>query len=320
MIKQSVKNYFKCLKYVFTPLGIIALGFVCGLSIAVPAIIDAVSDMCTRVMSIVGDAVDFELLFDNISASINALDWSDPAQALSTIFTKEWFNDTVVNNLVEIVGDVDVYIAQINVAISECVDTIILYAIVIAIFVVIAFIAGYFLTRRMIRGDIAKRSFKNFLIETAVGAVLWTACTSLCIWLAFLWKNSIYISVIVAFILACFVSLLNAYITYGRKKVPFKSVVNIKNIIKLIISNAIIFAIGIAITVLIALITNIIVGAFVAIGIIMVTVPVMELTSDSYVKALARDSEQPIDIPEQPKTEQTETEQTETATANNNGE
>ncbi|MDE5563321.1 MAG: hypothetical protein K2J01_07260 [Clostridiales bacterium] len=306
MIKQSVKNYFKCFKYVFTPLGIIALGLVCGLSIAIPNIIAAISDTCKTIANISGKSIDFKALFDNIVAAINALDWSDPATALSTMFTKQWFYDTIMSNLNPIVADVESYMAQIGAAVNDCVNQIIVNGIVVVIFVVIAFIASYFLTKWMIRKDIAKRTIKKFIVSTLIGSVLSAAVASVTIWLGIVWHNSIYISVIVAFVLALVFSLFNAYITHGHKKVPLRSVVNVKNVAKLLLSDCIIFVIGIAISVLIALITNIIVGVFVAIGLISVTVAVMEMTAEAYVKELADKSERQCAQAEQPSPAPTE--------------
>ena len=290
MIKQSVKNYFKCLKYVFTPLGIIALGLVCGLSIAIPQMIDAVSEMCKRIMDISGKSIDFKVLFDNIVSSINALDWSNPVAALGTMFGKQWFYDTIMNNLNQFVADIQSYMAQIGAAVNDCIYQFIVYSVVVVIFVIIAFIASYFLTKWMIRKDIAKRTIKKFIISTVIGSVLSAAYASATVWLGIKWHNSIYITVIVAFILTLLFSLLNSYFTHGYKKVPLKSVVNVKNAAKLLLSDCIIFAIGVVISVLIAVITNIIVGVFVAIGLVIVTVSVMGMTSDAYVKELAEGS------------------------------
>ncbi|MDE5593066.1 MAG: hypothetical protein K2I75_03945 [Clostridiales bacterium] len=306
MIKQSVKNYFKCFKYVFTPLGIIALGLVCGLSIAVPNIIAAISDTCKTIANISGKAINFKALFDNIVAAINALDWSDPATALSTMFSKQWFYDTIMSNLNPIVADVESYMAQIGAAVNECVNQIIVNCVVVVIFVVIAFIASYFLTKWMIRKDIAKRTIKKFIVSTLIGSVLSATVASVAIWLGIIWHNSIYISVIAAFVLALTFSLFNAYITHGYKIVPLKSVVNIKNAAKLLLSDCIIFVIGIAISVLIAVITNIIVGIFVAIGLISVTIAVMEMTAEAYVKELADKSERQCAQVEQPSPAPTE--------------
>ena len=36
MIKQGIINFFKKLKYFFTPLGALALGLIFGLSVAIP--------------------------------------------------------------------------------------------------------------------------------------------------------------------------------------------------------------------------------------------------------------------------------------------
>lgn len=317
MIKQSVKNYFKCFKYVFTPLGIIALGLVCGLSIAIPNIVSAVSDMCKNILDISGKSINFKVLFDNIVAAVNALDWSDPMTALGTMFGKQWFYDTVMSNLNPIVTDIEGYMTQIGAAVNECVNQIIVNAVVVLIFVIIAFIASYFLTKWMIRKDIAKRTIKKFIISTVIGSLLSTVCASATIWLGIVWHNSIYITIIAAFILALLFSLLNAYITHGHKKVPLKSVVNIKNAAKLLLSDCIIFVIGIAISVLIALITNIIVGVFVAIGLISVTVAVMEMTAEAYVKELAENYEQQSETTEHSAEQDSPAQANEAATTQN---
>ncbi|MCH5155586.1 MAG: hypothetical protein J1F69_03180 [Clostridiales bacterium] len=293
MIKQSVKNYSKCLKYVFTPLGIIALGLAFGLSIAIPLILGSISDMCKEIVEISGKSIDFEALMSNLVAAIEALDWSKPMEALKTVFTKKWFSDTVINNINPIVDDIEAYLAQVEKAIDVCINKVIGYAVIVGVFVVVAFIASYFLTKWMIRRDIAKRSIKQFVISTLIGSVLAAVFSAIGIWLVILWSNSIYITIIVAFLLSALYSLFSAYITHGHKKVPLKSIVNIKNVSKVVLSDLIIFAIGIAIILLVTVITNFVVGIFVAIGLLIVTVSVMEMTADAYVKDLVNNSQVP---------------------------
>lgn len=288
MIKQSILNYFKSLKYVFTPLGIIALGLAFGLSVAIPGIINAVSDMCKKVVDISGKAVDFDALMSNIVTAVRALDWSDTLSALQQILTKNWLYDNVVNYI----GDPEVYIKQIQAAVSDCVGQIILNAIAVGVFVVIAFLASCFLTKWMIRRDIAKRTLKQFIISTLIGSALAAILLCLMIWLAFLWRYSIIITAIAAFFAVALYSLFNAYLTYGRKKVPLKFIVNIKNASKLALSDLIMFAIAVAITVIVSLITNVIVGLFVCLGLLIVTASAMGVTSDAYVKALADDTDE----------------------------
>lgn len=292
MIKQSIKNYFKCLKYVFTPLGVIALGLVVGLSIAIPGVIGAASKMCANIVEVSGEAIDFEVLFSNIVDSIRSLDWSDPATALSTMFTNEWFSDTVIANLNKFIADIESFFEQIKMAIETFISVVIYYIIVIAITVIIAFIAGFFLTKWLIRRDIAKRTLGKFLIGTALGALLSAACLTLGLWLQIEWSGAIYVTAAVGILLATFIPLFKAYTVYGRKKVAFKAVVNIKNILKLILSDLIIFAFGIVIVIAVVLLTNIAVGVFVGIGIVTVTIPVIEMIADAYVKQLADNAPQ----------------------------
>lgn len=287
MIKQSVINYFKCLKYVFTPLGVIALGFVCGLSIAIPAAISSAKAMCAEIVEISGKSIDFDVLIQDFVKSVQALDWSDVWGALKTMSTKEWWISTFETDINNIIGDIEGYVTQVFDAIQRCVDDIIAYAILVFVFVIIAFTAAYFLTRWIIRRDIAKRNLWKFLLGTLCGALLSATITAVTIWFGAIWSESVYISAIVAFLLASTLSLVSAYLIHGFKKVPFKTIVNAKNVANLLLSDLIIFIIAIVIAILISLIVNIAVGIFVAIGLVCVTVSVLEMNAEAYVKATA---------------------------------
>ena len=52
MILKSLKNYFVNLKYIFTPLGVLALGAIIGLSILVPGVISAVNELIDSVVEL----------------------------------------------------------------------------------------------------------------------------------------------------------------------------------------------------------------------------------------------------------------------------
>ena len=73
MIRQGIVNFFKNLKYFFTPLGTIALGVVFGLSILIPGMIDATSKLVKDVKEVLAaSAVDFPTLKEGVIAAVKA--------------------------------------------------------------------------------------------------------------------------------------------------------------------------------------------------------------------------------------------------------
>ena len=287
MLVKSLKNYLKSLKYVFTPLGMLAVGLVLALSVTIPIAISSIKQMCTEVMRVTGETFDFSVLFNDFITAVTALDWSDANAALGVMSTKEWWLATFEKNLHIVVDNFGEYFAQIQVLVNECISDLIAIALTIVAVVLLSYIGAFFLTQWLIRRDIAKRSFWKFIISTLFGSILTAALAAASVWLGVLWTYSLFISIPVSIILSTAMTLISAYVIQGNKKVPFKKVVNFKNIAMLLLADLIIFAIAIAITVIVLLITNVAVAIFVALGLLCVTLAVLEMNAESYVKDLA---------------------------------
>ena len=287
MIKQSVKNYFKCLKYIFTPLGVLALGVMIGLSILIPGVISSVSEMTDKIAQASDKAIDLSVMLDGFVDAVRELDWSDTVGAVKQMFSESWLYEVFSENLDTLVGDIEVFTTAVSDAITMCVSKIAVYFAVLVVFTVIGFLAGFLLTKRFIRLDIAKRRFYKFLINATVDAVLTGTAVAFCVWITSLWLPGLFISAAVTYILSAFISLTEAYITHGFKKVPFKKIVNIKNAAKLLLADLIIFVIAVTFVTVITVMTNAVIGLFVAMGFTDVTVAVMTLNAEAYVKVFA---------------------------------
>ncbi|MDE6401242.1 MAG: hypothetical protein K2L54_01370, partial [Clostridiales bacterium] len=121
MIKQGIKNYFISLKCVFTPLGAFALGVVLGLSIFIPCVISAVSALCDDVVKIVGSVeADFDAMWAYIVTAVRALDWSEPLEAVNTVFSQKWLTDTLNGCLDSLLGGRVAFEEQLAAAVSVC--------------------------------------------------------------------------------------------------------------------------------------------------------------------------------------------------------
>ena len=88
MIAQGLKNYIKNLKFVFNPLGTIALGFVFGLSILIPVIMSSANTLVESVKSIFSNAnIDLTALKESVVSAFQALNWFASMYFLNVLFT-----------------------------------------------------------------------------------------------------------------------------------------------------------------------------------------------------------------------------------------
>ncbi len=287
MIKRGIKNYFVSLKYVFTPLGAFALGIVLGLSIFVPCVISAVSALCDDVVEIVGAVeVDFDSMWAYIVSAVRALDWSNPLEALNTVFTEKWLTDTLNGCLDKLLGGKTAVEAQIAEAVSVCLSSVLRGAIAFAAFSVLGLVGGFWFTKWIIRRNIAKRGIWKFVLMTLADAVLSAALIVITAWLAAMWWASAFISAVATVLLVGAFALVEAYFVHGRNKVPFKQVVNFKNLFKLLLTNVIVFSIAFIITIVLVAF-NAVAGIFIGVAFIAIAFIVTGLNAESYVKAIA---------------------------------
>ena len=288
MIKQGIKNFFINLKYFFTPLGTIALGFVFGLSIAIPGIISSISALADDVKTILGDAtVDFAVLKDSLFAEVKGLNWRDPFDALGSMLSVDWITNTINSCAKAFVEDIEIYTSPINDAVVVFMNDIVTYVTVIITFIVLGLIGGYVLVKWLVRRNMAKRSVWKYFLNSFIDSLLTATLVVFCVWLISIWKPSIFITTFLSIILFGFISLFEAYVVHGLKKVKIKEVVNGKNILKLFATNLLILLSAAILTGLAVILTNMIVGIFMGVAFIETAFIVIGFNAEAYVKSVA---------------------------------
>lgn len=293
MIKQGIINFFKNLKYFFTPLGALALGLIFGLSVLIPGIISSVSTLANEVQTILSDTtIDFTALENSIISAIQSLDWGNPLDAIGTMLNSDWLVSTLNDCVDSFVEITEVYATQFNAAVNTFThDIAISFAALIA-FLVLGLIGGFFLTKWLIRRNIAKRSLWKFLLHSFVDSILSSTLVATCVWLISVWKPSIFISSVISVLLFGFISLLEAYIVHAWKKTDIKRIVNLKNIFQLFLTDAIILVLVGVFVQLIVLLTNTFAGLSVGIVLMEIAFIVIGLNAESYVKTIVKDSDE----------------------------
>lgn len=292
MIKQGIINFFKNLKYFFTPLGALALGLIFGLSVAIPRTVSSVSDFAGSVQSILSDTtIDFTALENSIISAIQSLDWSTPLDAIGTMISSDWLMNTLNDCVGSFVEITDVYATQFNAAVNSFTHDIAICFAKLIVFLVLGLIGGFFLTKWLIRRNMAKRSLWKFLLHSFVDSTLSSTLVAMCVWLLSVWKPSIFISSVISVLLFGFISLLEAYIVHAWKKTDIKRIVNVKNIFQLFLTDAIILVLVGVFVQLIVLLTNTFAGISVGIVLMEIAFIVIGLNAESYVKTIVKDTD-----------------------------
>ena len=265
MIKQSIVNFFKNLKYFFTPLGTLFLGLIFGVFFLYSGFKVQVKQATTEIQMITQETnISINDLKDCVVESFADVPWEDPIEAIKLITSSEWLNGTLKENISNTIDNYQLYASDIENAVVNAVSGYIKYIVIFVICAIFGFISGFFLTKFLIRRNIAKRNFWKFVLVTMLDSVLTIGVATLSMWLTLLWKPSIIFTSLVGIIIYGFISLFEAYIIHGYKKIPLKQVVNIKNSFLLFISNLLIYIISFTISSFVIAITNAFVGIFIA--------------------------------------------------------
>jgi hypothetical protein len=158
----------------------------------------------------------------------------------------------------------------------------------------IGLVVGYLITRWQIRRILARRAFWKMLMIVAVNALINATVVAFCARMLTVSGANAAISLLISLILWEFISLFEAYLIHGWKKVPFRKTVNFKAVGWLLLANLLIFLIALGIAWLIVLMTNRIVGIFVGTATVGIAYIVSNLNAEAYVKGLAEKADRVI--------------------------
>lgn len=288
MILQGVKNFFMNLKYIFVPMGTVALGLVFGLSVLIPGALASASVLVDSVAEILeGIPLDLDALLSSVTDSAGELEWSDPVTAVQTMFSDDWLTAALSRAVGALVGDVGAYTSELGAAAGVFAGAMGSYLSTLVIFVFLGFLLGYFLLKIFIRRNMARRAFWKYLLISLTDSLITASLVAVSVYLLSLWQPSVFISTSVSLLLFGFISLLEAYIVHGLGKVEFRRVVNFKNILQLIATNLLIFAAAAAMVALLTALTNTFVGIFVGVSLLEIAFIVVGMNAEAYVKSFA---------------------------------
>lgn len=284
MLKQGLTNFFKSLKYFFTPLGTMFLGIMLGMSAFVSTVVTSAQTMADNIYKLSQNVnLDFNVLLDSVWTSVLALDWNNPVEAIQTMFSAEWLNNTLTETLSALLGtDFETFKAQIVQYVNDFLQSFSTGAVVFFFMWILGFIAGYWILRFLIRRNIARRSLWKFILAYFLNSLIAVLFVLASLVVFALWKYGLIFTVIIGVVLGGVIAFVQAYLLYAHKKLKFRQIVNLKNVGMYVLANAIIYALSIVATV-VAVWLNALAGIFVGLSLISVAGIVVKLNAESYV-------------------------------------
>ena len=290
MIKKGIKNYFSSLKYFFTPLGTMFLGLMLGASILINLTVSATETLVSGIGELIDRvSLDPQLLFDSLWTFVLELNWNEPLEALGTMFTGEWLNGALTAALSAILGtDFDAFTVQIAELVGGFVSNIVVGIVMLLVFWVIGFFVGYVVIKIQIRRNIAKRTIWKYVVSSVIDALFATLLLVVGAYVTELWQPSVIVVMVLLPFVFGFMSLMKAYIVYGRDKIEIKQVVSLGNTAKCVAVSALILVIALAMSVAVMLINSVI-GIFVALVFLQIALIVMSMNCESFVLEKIKD-------------------------------
>lgn len=292
MIKLGLKNYFKSYKYFFVPLGALSLGIVIGLSVMIPMLWGAVKEFVSGVAEVVGNtSFHWEDVKGAVLSSFEGLPWADLQAVADKVGTAEYWQELLRDCATVAFGDLSSAEAEITALAEKAMTTIVGGTVLCVFFTIVGALVGYYVTRSMIRNDVADRSFLKSILSTIIDTVInLTIIAAGVALIAKFNKFAIYSSLLTIIVYGA-AAFLEAYFVHGYKKVPFKEVMQIKNFFLLALLMVIEVAIMAVLYSLLKVITNDLVALFAGFSVVVITFSCLQLNAEAYVKKMAEDLE-----------------------------
>lgn len=291
MIANSLKNFFKCLVYIFVPLGCVFLGFLLGLQVFLDALASQAAYLTDEIAQLVGGTqAQFDRLVGFVVASLRGLDWSDPLGTLNMLLEGEWISARIAEFLeltVEEASQLEDKIVELSVSVASA---LLVDFIFLVLCTVLGMVLGYFVTNSFVRKSTVRRGFSGFIIASVVDAVLSATLIAFVAWFLTFSHAGAVVTAVVGALVFGFVSLLEAYLLHARGKLPFRAVVNLKNCLFVYLSQLVVLC---AAGVLCAL-ALLLIGSFVAyalvVAVVIIALLVNNVNAESYVDRMAKTS------------------------------
>ena len=277
MILRGLKNFAKSIKYYFTPLGMLAIFTTLALTIALTGITNSVKVLFNELAQTVGStSIDWAGAGNSIWKSITSLNWD-----VAKLVSYEWITTTLNDALVA--TGLSEAAQQAATSVTTCAGKIIGFVIVGLVLFVLGIVLGYIVLYFQVRSNLMKTKWWKTILYGLFDILIQIGLIVLAIVLIRLWLPFIFIFLLLGFILTEMISVIQAYVLHGIKKIKFKEIFTPKVIGLSALSDAIIFISGLATIILLAFIFQPVVGIVIGLPLIEISIICSRFSAESYV-------------------------------------
>lgn len=288
MIKGGLKNFFQNLVCIFVPMGIVYFFLILLTYSFLWGAVGSFGNMLRDVVELIGSSVEqsgaeLESFFDY---AFSQIDWSqDFFTVVGQIFDTDWLANTVQGFLDTIGLTTETFAEELDGVVVGFVSYLISAFSVAAVLFFVGLYVANWATSYFVRRKTAKRNFKQVVLNFILRPFISAAATLALLWVTAVLKGFALLVYVVYALLSEIISLVAAWIVYRDKSIPFRKVVNEKNLACNLAVAVIIIAIVAVVTVLLCLI-NLFVGVLIAVPLVLYSMNIIDVNADSYVTSL----------------------------------
>ena len=284
MIRKSIKDFLKCLKFYFVPFGLLSIFTIIGFSLMMNGIISSVKTFITDAAELAHHiSIDWNGMWNVLLGEVMAVDFNRSFMEIVNTFTSaEWIGNTLKHVASVMFGE-SITMEQIENLVTTAITGIVIAIVLFFLMILLGFVLGIFLMKFLLRRELTRVKIGKLLLYSLLDTIFWVVLIILLVALGGLanWLNLVL--AIVLILVLPFLCLCEGYIFYARKKVPFKKIANIKNVLLVYLIALIDLAITAAITALILLIFKGFLGIYLIIPIIEIGLLAIGLVAENYV-------------------------------------
>lgn len=282
IIKNSIKNYIKSLKYFLPALSIILILLFIGLSKAFKQAYDDINNLL-NMLDNSNNQISFNTFRESIFDEFQTLDWSNFWTLIKELFSPQFLNNLITKVVILLIGE-DNYSSSIADETTSLVTTLSNGLILCILLFLIGIIISYFYISIHIKKDLnVKLPLKTIILITIINFIINATLVALITYLL----GILPIGAVLAFIITIFINqaifLFDAYISRDDKTIKFREIFNLKNISSLVIGTIIISLLSSFLVYLSVLLTNQTFAFIFTIPLYIILINVIKLNAYNYV-------------------------------------
>lgn len=287
MFKNSFKEFFRNLPYIFIPMGIIYLFIIAFVFSFISSSTSDVITLVNHVSKYTGEAVNInqDAIINYLQEALKSVNFDGDFIDVARQLLNGNFLMNILDGLLNVVFvGYENYSSEVSGALFQTISSIKGNLITGGVFLSLSLPLSYVLTSYLIKRNSVKKNLKQKLISYLFEPLLILLTAIVAFVLFVLWRPSIFIALFVFLIFSNYINLFEAYYLRKDKKTKFGDIVSIKNSILMTLSNVFIAAIALLLVYLILLLTTPIIGILLVLPVAIYLFIIIQINAESYVK------------------------------------